>query len=341
MKKLIFTCFVALSACIALHAQPGTIDTIAEKMLLLQRSNGGWSKTFMDKAVNYKQPFGKKERQTARKERGNDDTTIDNRATTREITYLLEAYGNTHNIRYKEAAIRGVDYLLAAQYDNGGWPQYYPDNRIYRSQVTYNDDAMINVLKVLDGISRSLGDYAILTDARGSAAEKAVQNGVQCILATQVVLHGKKTIWAAQYDKDTLVPATARTYELPSLASSESANILLFLMARENPTEDEKAAIRNGVEWFANHVIEGYTMKIVAAPNEPTKKDRILVKAPDKHVWARFYDLDEQKPLFAGRDGQPHRRLDEVENERRVGYSWYGEWGDKVIRQYAKWQQKH
>src|SRR3546814_18091638 len=89
-----------------------------------------------------------------------------------------------------------------------------------------------------------------------------------------------------------------------------------------------------------NHVIEGYNAKMVAAPEESTKRDRILVEAPGEHVWARFYDLNEQKPLFVGRDGQPHRRLNEVENERRVGYGWYGGLGDKVIRQYAKWQKK-
>ena len=341
MKKRISVCFVILAISLLAHAQPAAIDTIAEKMLLLQRTNGGWSKTFMDKAVNYEQPFGKKEKQAAKKARDNDDTTIDNKATTREITYLLEAYEKTHRVKYKEAAMRGVDYLLTAQYDNGGWPQYFPDDRYYRGQVTYNDDAMINVLKVMNGIACRQGNYASLTDTYGTAAAQAVKKGIQCILKTQVVLNGKKTVWAAQYDKDTLTPAKARAYELPSLAAAESANVLLFLMAQENPTENEKEAIRNGVEWFESCVIEGYTAKMVAAPDEPTKKDRILVEAPDEHVWARFYDLDEQKPLFVGRDGQPHRRLDEVENERRVGYGWYGSWGDKVIRQYTKWQQKH
>ena len=29
--------------------------------------------------------------------------------------------------KYLNAAKRGIDYLLTAQYANGGWPQYYPD----------------------------------------------------------------------------------------------------------------------------------------------------------------------------------------------------------------------
>ena len=32
----------------------------------------------------------------------------------------------TRDIRYRAAFDRGVDYLLAAQYPNGGWPQYFP-----------------------------------------------------------------------------------------------------------------------------------------------------------------------------------------------------------------------
>ena len=345
MKKSIFIYSIPLSALLftytLTYAQLPAIDTLAEKMLLLQRTNGGWSKTFMGKAVNYKQPFGSNEKQTAKEEQGNDDTTIDNKATTREITYLLEAYGKTGNLRYKAAAIRGVDYLLAAQYSNGGWPQYYPDDRLYRSQVTYNDDAMINALKVLDSIARGRGDYSVLTGSHGNIAEAAVQKAIHCILATQIVSNGRKTIWAAQYDKTTLIPATARTYELPSLASAESANVLLFLMDRETPTENEKSAIVDGVAWFKEHVIEDYTVKMVDAPFELTKRDRILVEAPGKHIWARFYDLNGQRPLFVGRDGQPRRHLDQVENERRVGYSWYGTWGDKVIRRFGKWQQEH
>ncbi|SFC28063.1 pectate lyase, PelA/Pel-15E family [Parapedobacter composti] len=321
-------------------AQPPATDSIAERMLVLQRSYGGWSKTFNGKAADYRKPFDDAALRLAGEQKDARDATIDNGATSKEITYLLDAYQKTGNARYADAARRGVDYLLEAQYPGGGWPQYYPDARLYRSQITYNDDAIINVLNLLKAIADGIHGDVFDTDYR-KKAQHAVDRGVQNILATQVVIKKRKTIWAAQYDKDTLKPATARAYELPSLATSESANILMFLMALEQPSEAVKQAVHSGVRWFTEHDIEGYTTKIVEAPEQPTKKDRVLVEAPGEVIWARFYDLKKQRPLFAGRDGRPRKRLDQVENERRVGYSWYGGWGDKVLNRYRKWTKVH
>ncbi|MFC3197865.1 pectate lyase [Parapedobacter deserti] len=317
-------------------AQPATVDSIAERMVILQRSYGGWSKTFNGKAVDYSKPLDNAAIRLAREERDARDATIDNGATAKEIVYLLEAYQKTGNTRYADAARRGVDYLLEAQYPGGGWPQYYPDTRVYRSQITYNDDAIINVLSLLRTIAGGSHNAVFTADYR-EKVQQAIARGVQNILATQVVIGGRKTIWAAQYDKDTLKPATARSYELPSLATAESANILMFLMALEHPSEAVQQAVRCGARWFKDHAIEGYAVKIIDAPGQPTGKDRILAEAPGEILWARFYDLKEQKPLFAGRDGRPRRRMEDVENERRVGYSWYGGWGDKVLKRYKKW----
>ncbi len=316
-----------------------TVDLVAENMCMIQRNNGGWSKTFNGKSIAYNRQFTEKEIRLAEKQRNDNDATIDNNATTKEITYLLDVYQKTGNTRYISAAKRGVDYLLEAQYPNGGWPQYYPDARLYRSQVTYNDNVMINVLHVLDGIAREEDDFGLLTKAYGQRAEQAVKKGIQCLLASQVVINGQKTIWAAQYDKDTLEPATARSYELPSLATSESANILLFLMSVDQPSEAIKQSIQHGVSWFKTHAIVGYEVTLIDDTTQPTGKDRVLVESPGSEIWARFYDLSQQQPLFAGRDGTPRQQLEQIENERRVGYAWYGKWGDKVIREYKNWSE--
>lgn len=80
-------------------------------------------------------------------------STIDNGATTTEIIYLSRLYNATHDETYKEAAIRGLDYLFEAQYENGGWPQFYPRPKGYYVQITYNDNAMINVMNLLRDVS--------------------------------------------------------------------------------------------------------------------------------------------------------------------------------------------
>ena len=76
-----------------------------------------------------------------------EDTTIDNNATMTEIIFLARLYNATGEKRYGEGVRRGVEYLLESQYDNGGWPQFYPRNHGYYTHITYNDNAMENVLR--------------------------------------------------------------------------------------------------------------------------------------------------------------------------------------------------
>jgi PelA/Pel-15E family pectate lyase len=74
---------------------------------------------------------------------------------------------------------------------------------------------------------------------------------------------------------------------------------------------------------------------------QPTGHDRVLVASPGSTLWARFYDLDTNKPIYVGRDGVKHARLADIENERRVGYVYAATWPEKLLtREYPKWQQK-
>lgn len=119
---------------------------VAETVLLYQQPTGGWPKTLI---------FSDTRQQRKALEIKNDvnASTIDNGATTTEIIYLSRLYNATHDETYKEAAIRGLDYLFEAQYENGGWPQFYPRPKGYYVQITYNDNAMINVMNLLRDVS--------------------------------------------------------------------------------------------------------------------------------------------------------------------------------------------
>lgn len=312
-------------------------DPTAENMLLLQRSCGGWSKFFNKQKVDYQHVFTTSEIALAEEQKDLTDATIDNNATSSEIRYLIKAYKKTQNKLYLSAAKKGINYLIEAQYPNGGWPQYYPDTHLYRSQITYNDRAMINVLRIMQDIVAATNSFGILGEDYKQKAKKALYLGVDCILKTQVIINGQKTIRAAQYDKDRLQPAKARVYELPSLAAAESSDVLLFLMDQpKSPLLIE--AIETGVKWFADHKIENKEAVIIEDSTQPSGKDRVLVHQPGTDCWARFYDLKQQEPLFVGRDGVPRQTLSAIENERRVGYAWYGNWGDKVRKTYKKWK---
>lgn len=322
-------------------AQNITTDPVAENMLAYQRSYGGWPKAINGKKVDYSKPLTTEMQQTLKSTADAIDATIDNKATSREIVYLMKAYGQTHNQSYLAAARSGIDYLLKAQYENGGWPQYYPDKKFYRGQVTFNDDAMVNVLNILLDVSRQKGDYAALGADYASKARQAVEKGVACILKTQVIIDGKLTAWAAQYDEVKLVPAKARAFELPSLASSESIGVLRFLMRIDHPSAEVKNAIAQAIAWFDKVKISGYRAEKIDAPAEDEGEDLVLVADPAAVTWARFYDLKNMQPLFVGRDGVPKKKLTDIENERRAGYAWYGSWGAKLPREYEKWKKSN
>jgi PelA/Pel-15E family pectate lyase len=260
--------------------------------------------------------------------------TIDNAATTREINALVKAYKETNNRKYLDAAEKGIEYLFKAQYANGGWPQYYPDNSSYRAEITYNDNAIVNVLNIMFDIANQSNNFDVVNKAFVPKAEDSYKRGLDCILKTQIYQNGKLAIWAAQYDQNTLKPAKARNFEPASLSTAESVGIVKFLMRLKNPSDQVKTAITRSVEWFENAKIVGYRFDKL-----PEIKDKGLIKDESSVIWARFYDFDTNKPIFGDRDNSIKSNVADISYERRNGYAWYGNFATKLLaNEYPKWK---
>ncbi|GAA4046740.1 hypothetical protein GCM10022409_36000 [Hymenobacter glaciei] len=307
------------------------IDTTAEKMLLYQRAVGGWPKALGEVKVNYVARISPGARAGLLDGKNQNDATIDNDATTREIHYLLKAFQQTNNPAYRQGAENGIRYLLKMQYANGGFPQFYPDLSSYRHEITYNDDAMVRALTVLRRVARQDERYALVSPDLVGPAKDAVARGLACILKTQVVQHGRPTAWCAQYDEVTLLPAKARAFELASLSGDESVGIVHFLMDTEQPTAEVKAAVAGAVAWFEQVKMPGFALKEIPAPQETRGIDRVIVAQPGAVLWARFYELGTNRPIYVGRDSQVHYQLREIENERRAGYVYAGTWPAELL----------
>jgi PelA/Pel-15E family pectate lyase len=269
------------------------------------------------------------------------DATIDNSATMREIRYLVKAYKQTHRAAYLSAAEKGIRYYLQAQDNAGGWPQYYPDSSLYRSQITFNDDAMINVMNVLQDVVEGKNDFDAVDPKLVMPARSAVARGIACILQTQIKANGVLTAWAAQYNKVTLQPEMARKFELVSVASSESVGIIRFLMRWKNPDERIRKAITSAISWLDKVKIPGFKYVDISDPSQPNGKDRVLMPDAGSTVWARFYEIGTDRPMFSGRDSQKKYSVTEIEHERRTGYGWYGTWPEKLLKtEYPAWLKK-
>jgi pectate lyase len=258
---------------------------------------------------------------------GKIEGTFDNKATTGELRFLVRAFEATGDVQCRDAVIKGFDHILEAQYPNGGWPQFHPPGKKYHRHITFNDGTMVRLLEFL----RDSRDFKALDPDRHKKAAAAFARGVECILKCQIVIAGKPTVWCAQHDEVTFAPAKARDYELPSLSGAESAGIVRFLMSLEKPTPEEIRAVKGAVAWFNSAKITGYRYA-------KSGKDRVLEKQPGAPpLWARFYDLDTGKPFFCDRDGIKKDSVDQIGAERRNGYAWYGNWGESVAKDFAKW----
>lgn len=330
-------CLIALLTAPWARAENRISRDIAETLLLYQRANGGWPKNFEwdDKVDNQK-------KRELLDQKQQNDTTIDNGATYREVQYLAQAYASLKDKRYKHAALKGIQFLLEAQYENGGWPQYYPRTKGYSRHITFNDNAMIGVMSLLRDIVDGKPEFGFVDKQIRRRAAKAIERGVDCILNCQITVNGKKTAWCAQHDEETLEPRKARSYELASISGAESVKIVRFLMAIAEPSSEIVEAIEAAVAWFDQVKIEGKRIQRIQDASKPGGRDRIIVSDPSAPpLWGRFYEIETMRPFFCSRDGIPKYRLSEISHERRNGYSWLGGYArDLLAKGYPSWRKR-
>ncbi|MDE6631531.1 MAG: pectate lyase [Muribaculaceae bacterium] len=308
---------------------------IGDQLLLWQRATGGWPKN-----EDMVSPMSDelKSKVAADKYR-QDDSTTDNDATTLQMTYLARLYKATGHQRFRKAFQAGLEYLLSGQYENGGWPQFWPVMHDYQTHITYNDDAMVSTMTLLRDVAlgKSPFDSDLCDEDMKERLIESFNKGVECILATQIVVDGEPTVWCQQHDRVSLLPAKARSYELPSYCSQESAAIVKLLMEIPNPDERIVKAIDGAMKWFGENRIKYVRHK---RENIEGKWIVSLEENPedDTPVWARYYDLEDCQPFVCDRDGIPRRHLEEIGEERRTGYSWYNDRPSYLFPIYEEWK---
>lgn len=313
---------------------------IGDQLLLYQRNTGGWPKN-----IDMVKPLSDEERQTVERNKARkDDSTIDNNATTMQLTYLARLYQATSDSSYMKAFRNGVEFLFNGQYaNNGGWPQIWPASGGYHLHITYNDAAMINVMRLMRDISEQKDPFGgdLVDSYMRRRAMESFDRGVECIINTQIVTNGVPTIWCQQYDRNTLAPAYARPYELPSYCPQESAGIVELLMEIPNPDKHVKRAVHNAMVWFDKYKLTGVKVVRTGKRGEPDYNTMLVSDSTAQPIWARFYDLVGCEPFVCDRDGVPRRRLEDIGPERRSGYAWYGNSPLRLYKLYDAWAEKN
>ena len=291
---------------------------MAENILSWQSSNGGWPA--LDTT---REPFGGGAGQGTQGALGN--------ATVNEMRFLARGFRATGDGRYKTAVLRALRFLLDAQQNTGGWPYAYPDGTAeYDHYATFRGDLIPDVLRLLRDVASNI-DFDLLGDRSRQRAANAFDRGVRFILRTQVLVNGTPTAWAGQYDPLTLEPRAARPFEPIAVSSAASAGVVALLMSISEPDERVERAIRYAVEWFRAVGIEG------SAVTRSADEQRLVRSADAPLVWARFYEIGSNAPVFAGGDGVVRYRLADLQPEHRAGHDWYNQRGAEVLAGYERW----
>ncbi|MEA3212905.1 MAG: hypothetical protein QOE70_5962 [Chthoniobacter sp.] len=297
--------------------------TVAANILSYQSDYGGWPKNKDLTAA----PFAGQPVDLV----GEFKPIFDNGATTDEVRFMARMFRETRDQRYLRAVENGIDYVLIAQYPTGGWPQSYPPDAQYHRHITFNDDAMVRILLLL----REVGDadtFDLLDAERRRAARSAFQRGIECILKCQIEVKGKLTAWCAQHDEIDFSPRPARRFELTSLSGAESVKIVRLLMSLDRPSPEIVRAIESAIAWLESARIEGW--RVVEHPDEngAGKNFEAINDPAAKPLWARFYDITTNQPLWSDMDSIPRLGIENV-GWSRHGYAWTGDWAQALLDQ--------
>lgn len=237
--------------------------------------------------------------------RGRNTATFDDNTTQHATRFLIAMdqalQGQDGAIH--EATMAALELIVQAQHESGGWPQRYPPSgRGYSDFLTYNDDTIADCADVMMMAAQTYGDVRYAA---------AVRKCGDFIIRTQ--LPAPQSIWAQQYDLD-LKPAWARRFEPPAACAGESLGVMRLLLQIALFTNEAKylEPLPAAFDWYRRSQLpEG--------------------------LWARFYELKTNRPLYFTKD----YRLTYSDADVPTHYAFKGNWNPRAIEaQYNEILQK-
>ena len=252
-----------------------------------QRTTGGWDHRV---DVAHLTP------QAARPVRRGTHCTFDDCITQGPLRFLMDLDQVLDEPWLTESIELAWKHMLAAQFPNGAWPQWYPLRGGYHDYYTFNDAAINDCIAVMLKAHRLYGKAEHLRSAK---------RGGDFIILSQ--LDPPQAGWAQQYSHD-LKPAKARSFEPAGVCSAVAVRNIRTLVELYLATREEKylRPIPKAAAWL-----------------EKSKLGR--------NLWARLYEVGTNRPIYGDRDGKVHYTLQEISRERRSGYSWQSSYGVPAV----------
>ncbi|HYJ42508.1 MAG TPA: pectate lyase [Steroidobacteraceae bacterium] len=233
------------------------------------------------------------------------NATFDDQVTPDAAMFLLRFYRLTHEAAYREPVLKALNFVLAAQYPNGAWPQRFPLRYEfahdglpdYTSFYTLNDGAMFAIVELLYDAYETLGDPRYF---------ESVRRGMDALLALQGP--DDQAAWAEQHGPN-MRPIAARTHEPAGYVVRESAMSIHMLEEFYLRTGDARylAPVPHCLDWFDRINREAAAAKYPTprywepGTNKPVyvvRTQELTAEGYGKYIWTT-------DPAKARCDGQP------------------------------------
>jgi PelA/Pel-15E family pectate lyase len=257
-----------------------------------QLESGGWDYLIDFDPVASQKWYYRHDVGFARPEGRRNTSTLDDDTTQSALRLLMAVDQETDdpgwNGAIRRAVVYGLDQLLAAQFENGAWPQRFPRPKGYGGYATFNDNALCDCISTLLQACHYYGEEKYLA---------AAKRGGDFIILSQ----GKppQAGWAQQYDDD-LKPAWARKFEPPSWSPAEASSNIRMLTDLYLETGEEKylEPIPAAIAWLETCQI-------------------------GENLWPRFVELETNRPLYFTKDYKLVYTADDLPTH----YSFQGSYG--------------
>ena len=331
----------------------------ADVIVSYQTPNGGWSKNLnmhdavrpvgggfiADNASPVKPIPG--DYGTSNEPHWNYFGTLDNDSTTTQLRFLakvITALGPERSAAYRAAFERGLEYLLAAQYPNGGWPQVWPLQGGYHDGITFNDDAVTQAPRGPRGCGGGEGDVRLYPVRVAGPCRARGRPGPR--LHPRLPDQGGRTA-------DGVVPA-ARPADPPAGVGPQlrapgpvhgrerGRRQFPHEPAPAEPGGDRVGAGRrppgSGKTGMHDQVWSRYRLDPAApGPRPPRGITRLPPRPGAGPIWARYYEIGTDRPMFGDRDKSIHDRIEEISVERQNGYQWFNGAGVAMLAAFQDW----
>ena len=293
---------------------------LAYKVLKFQHMDGGWDKRDeMD--VDISDELDAK--LAARQFENPSWSGFDDRTTWPEIRYLALVWNATDIVEFSMGAMRGFEYCLGAQFECGGWPQFFPFlNPHYTRDIAFHAQVTPELTKLMFDVAENSQMFSFVSPSVKKKAEKVAIKGLDLILRLQQIYKGRHSGWCEHYDPQTLQPKKGRDFEPIAIDSLESSRIIVWLKSRSEHLC--RLAANHGKLWFKEFAIRG--LKFIRRPYAAFIFDDNADRG-----WFRFYSLEKYIPIFGDSDGSETFAFGQISKERRRNFAWFGHWGEDAL----------